>query len=96
MELMEIEKFIKDKLASFADENDIEINQLEKDTRLIGVNGLFDSMDLVRFIVDLEEALEDEFSLEVSLANEKAMSRSSSPFINISTLSKYIKELVDE
>ncbi len=93
---MEIEKFIKDKLASFADENDIEINQLEKDTRLIGVNGLFDSMDLVRFIVDLEEALEDEFSLEVSLANEKAMSRSSSPFINISTLSKYIKELVDE
>lgn len=96
MKLIVIEKFVRDKMKSFADENDIEINELKNNTRLMGGTGLFDSMDLVRFIVELEEALEDDFSLEVSLTSEKAMSRSTSPFINISTLSKYIKELVDE
>lgn len=96
MELIEIEKFVQNKMKSFTNENDIKINELKNNTRLMGGTGLLDSMDLVRFIVELEEALEDEFSLEVSLTSEKAMSRSTSPFINISTLSKYIKELADE
>ena len=83
MELEVIEKFVQDKIKSFIDENDIEINELKNNTRLIGGTGLFDSLDLVRFIVELEEALDDDFSLEVSLTSEKAMSRSTSPFVNI-------------
>ena len=96
MELIEIEKYVQGKMKSFANENDIEINELRDNTRLMGGTGLLDSMDLVRFIVELEEALDDDFSLEVSLTSEKAMSRNTSPFINIGALSKYIKELADE
>ncbi|MDA9339396.1 hypothetical protein N9Q68_00320 [Polaribacter sp.] len=95
MELHVAEKFVLEKIRLFVDENDIEIVELKNDTRLMGSSGLFDSMDLVRFIVELEEALEDELSLEISLTSEKAMSRSTSPFVNIHTMSNYIKELAD-
>lgn len=90
-----IENFVLEKINSFIEENDIEINNLKKNTRLMGTTGLFDSMDLVRFIVELEEDLEETLSIEISLMNEKAMARSTSPFINLETLSKYIKELID-
>lgn len=96
MEIDSIEKLVLEKIKLFVLENEIEIIEVNKDTRLIGLNGIFDSMDLVRFIVELEEVLEDELSLDVSLTSEKAMSRSTSPFLNTITLSRYIKELVDE
>lgn len=96
MEIDSIEKLVLEKIKLFVLENEIEISEVNKDTRLIGLNGIFDSMDLVRFIVELEEVLEDELSLDVSLTSEKAMSRSTSPFLNTITLSRYIKELVDE
>ena len=90
-----IENFVLEKINSFIEENDIEIGNLKKNTRLMGATGLFDSMDLVRFIVELEEDLEETFSIEISLMNEKAMARTTSPFINLESLSKYIKELID-
>ena len=96
MEDFVVEKFVLEKLKSFTEENDIKTDKLKRNTRLMGASGLFDSMDLVRFIVELEEDLEDKFSIEINLMNEKAMSRSTSPFVNLETLSKYIKELSDE
>ncbi len=92
---LKIEEFIVNKIKEFAEENDIEWEEISVETRLIGSNGLFDSMDLVRFIVELEEGIEDEFNHEISLMDEKAMSRSTSPFINTITLSKYIIESIN-
>jgi acyl carrier protein len=98
---MEIEKtsletFIIKKLEFFAKENEIETENISCDSRLIGSHSLFDSIDLVRFIVELEEELEEEFSIEISLMDEKAMSSRTSPFINAHTLSNYIKEYTNE
>ena len=62
---------------------------------LFGAGGL-DSLGIVRFIVLIEEKIEDETDVELTLANEKAMSRKNSPFKTLQTLADYIQELLDE
>ena len=63
--------------------------------KLFGGDGLLDSIGLVSFIVEVEERLEDEFNVSVILADEKAMSRRTSPFVRISYLADYILEVVN-
>ena len=96
LDINKLEDLILKKIKLFAKENEIEIDVVKNDSRLIGTNGLFDSMDLVRFIVELEEEIEEQYSIEVSLMDEKAMSRRTSPFINAIALSKYIKDYINE
>ena len=83
-------------LYEFINENEIELNDdiiIDENLRLIGSSSIFDSMELVQFIVDVESLLDDEFNIEIELTSEKAMSRRNSPFISINTLSRFI---VDE
>ena len=83
-------------LYEFIDENEINLEKdvvLDENVRLIGTSSVFDSMELVQFIVDVESLLDDEFDIEIELTSEKAMSRRNSPFISINTLVEYI---VDE
>ncbi|WP_405399554.1 hypothetical protein [Maribacter sp. Asnod2-G09] len=83
-------------LGQFVDENEIELNKeinLDENIRLIGTSSIFDSMELVQFIVEVESLLDDEFEINIELTSEKAMSRRNSPFISINTLLEYI---VDE
>lgn len=83
-------------LQQFVNENEIELNKdvvLDENIRLIGTSSVFDSMELVQFIVEVENLLDEEFEVEIELTSEKAMSRRNSPFISINTLVEYI---VDE
>ena len=66
-----------------------------QDTVLLGENGL-DSLGLVSLIVSIEEKVQDESGAIVTLADERAFSRSVSPFRTIGTLATYIDELVDD
>ncbi len=59
---------------------------------LYGDTGVFDSMHLVNFLVLVEESLEDEFDVEISLTSEKAVSRRVSPFSSVSRLIEFIEE----
>jgi acyl carrier protein len=59
---------------------------------LYGDTGMFDSMHLVNFLVLVEEALEDEFDVEISLTSEKAVSRRVSPFSSVRRLIGFIEE----
>jgi len=96
MNKIEIENLILSSLREFIKENDIElISELNTETRLIGSSGCLDSMDLVSFIVDIEELISDEFSLDIELANDSAMSNRTSPFVNASTLSDYILKITE-
>ena len=82
-------------LVHFIEENEIDLNEefvVDKNTRLIGTTSIFDSMELVQFIVEVENLLNEDFNLEIELTSEKAMSRQNSPFISLTTLSKYIKD----
>ena len=65
------------------------------ESRLFGAGGL-DSLGLVRFIVLVEERIEELTTREVTLVSGKAMSRSSSPFRTLGTLAEYIQELLNE
>lgn len=68
----------------------------DKSTRLYGQDGPLDSLGLVRLISEIEEKLYEAFHKDIAIANEKAMSRKSSPFLNISTLTDFITELMSE
>jgi acyl carrier protein len=72
--------------------------QLKKseDTELFGRLGKLDSLGLVNLIVAVEGTIQEQLDCHVTLANERAMSRKSSPFRTIGSLVDYIDELLEE
>jgi acyl carrier protein len=91
-----IVKLIIETVESFALDNKIEVKlPCSLETRLFGGNSAFDSMALVSLIVQIEEEIEEKFGKSLILADEKAMSRRTSPFSNISSLSDYITEILN-
>jgi acyl carrier protein len=73
-------------------------NPLEKSTEvvLLGKSGKLDSLGLVRLIVATEQNLETEFGIQLTIADERALSQSVSPFKTLGTLINYIQTLVEE
>ena len=65
-------------------------------TQLFGSKSKLDSMGLVSLIVTVERLRDEKYGKTVTLASEKAFSRSSSPFRTVQTLSEYISELLAE
>jgi acyl carrier protein len=55
-----------------------------------------DSLGLVRFIVEVEVALQERFGKPIPLANDQAMSQRRSPFLTVGTLTEYIKRRLEE
>jgi len=79
-------------IKDYCDELGKTIDVINNSTRLIGYNSPFDSSDLVQLIVEIEERINDNFGSNLTLTDEKAMSRSTSPFVNIETLVNFIEE----
>lgn len=65
------------------------IEKSEK-TALYGKESPLDSVDLVNLLIAIEELLEDEFEIEFTIANEKAMSLKNSPFKSVASLTDYL------
>jgi D-alanine--poly(phosphoribitol) ligase subunit 2 len=65
-------------------------------TPLYGKEGVIDSLGLVSLIVMIEQAIEDEWEVSLIIADERAMSQKTSPFLNVSLLVDYINSLLDE
>jgi acyl carrier protein len=63
-------------------------------TYLIGSGSLLDSLGLVTLIVDLEQRLENEYGISLTLADERAMSQKNSPFRTVRSLADYICLLI--
>lgn len=76
-------------------ENKIDIHQ-GREAHLYGRNGVLDSLGLVSFVMAVEQSVESEFSVAVTLADEKALSQQNSPFQTIGSLADYIKKLIEE
>lgn len=58
---------------------------------LFGEGGL-ESLDMVRFIVLVEERVEDLSGVQLTLASDQALSRRHSPFATVGTLAAYVEE----
>jgi acyl carrier protein len=67
---------------------------LDETTPLIGPGAVLSSLELVSLIVEMEQTVEDECGLAITIADERAMSRQRSPFRTIGTLAEYVLELV--
>ncbi|MBO3699764.1 hypothetical protein [Roseivirga sp. E12] len=63
---------------------------------LFGSGSMLDSMSLVNLITAIEELIEDEKGVYLTLADENAMSMTDSPFKTVDTLSDYIVRLLSK
>lgn len=70
--------------------------ELSPDTVLYGADGQLDSLTLVELIVTTEQRIEDEFSVLLTLANERALARKGNPFRSVATLAEYVMERLEE
>ena len=68
---------------------------VDNKTILFGKNANIDSLSLVSIIVDLETIFNDDFGIELSLTDDRAMMRKISPFESVSALVDYIDELIN-
>ena len=63
---------------------------IEPDTSLFGPEGALDSIGLVSVVIELEQKLSDLSGNDVSLMNDRAMSRSQNPFRTPRALAEYV------
>jgi len=66
------------------------------DTVLVGSDAVLDSLGVVSLIVEIEQRVEGEHSVSVTLANDKAMSQRNSPFRTVGVLSDHVVAMVLE
>jgi acyl carrier protein len=66
------------------------------DTLLLGEGGELSSLMVVTVVVSVEQALEEEFDVSITLTDDRAMSQSISPFRTVGSLTEYATELLSE
>lgn len=76
------------------DQNNQVLIDATEDTPLFGEN--LDSLGIVFLVTDLESRISDEFDVDLTLADERAMSQKTSPFRSVKTLAKYANTLIEE
>tara|TARA_Y100001980_G_C14434272_1_gene222018 strand:- start:402 stop:686 length:285 start_codon:yes stop_codon:yes gene_type:complete len=64
------------------------------DTEIFGGNSKLDSLGLVTFLVSLEQKIEDAYGIQITIADEKAMSLTNSPFRTVGSLNDYLSRLI--
>lgn len=65
---------------------------IDANARLFGPAGVLDSLGLVSVLVEIEQRIADSGSGKVSLMDDRAMSRSHSPFATVGSLADYLLE----
>ncbi len=70
--------------------------ELTAETVIVGEGAVLDSIGVVSLIVDIEQRLEMDHDVSVTLASERAMSQRSSPFRNAGVLADHVCTTIDE
>ena len=70
--------------------------KVSEGTNLYGPDSSLDSLGLVTLLIDVEQKINDEFDVLISLTDEKAVSQKKSPFRTVQTLTDYICKLLEE
>ncbi len=69
---------------------------ITEDTVLVGKDATLDSLGVVSLIVEVEQALEQQHQVAVTLASDKAMSAKNSPFRTVGVLAEHVLETIKE
>jgi acyl carrier protein len=75
--------------------NESSLDSVGESTYLIGRGSVLDSLGLVTLIVDVEQRLDQEYGVSLTLADDQAMSRRNSPFRSVQSMSDYIYSLIE-
>jgi acyl carrier protein len=65
-------------------------DEVTEDTVLVGDAAVLDSLGVVQLIVEVEQRVEQNHSISVTLANDKAMSARNSPFRTVGVLTDHV------
>jgi acyl carrier protein len=76
--------------------SDQEILEKSLDTILFGELSSLNSLDFLNLLMAVEENLEEEFSVPVTITDEKAVSVENSPFKTVQSLANYIESIINE
>lgn len=90
-----IEEIIYPVLQEFKEEEGFDY-ELSPDLKIFGDGAYFNSILLVTFVIAIQDRILELTDKNVVLATQQAMSRSKSPFRDVTTLEEYIKELLAE
>jgi acyl carrier protein len=69
---------------------------ITEETVIVGKNAVVDSVGVVSLIVDVEQRLEMDHDVSVTLANDKAMSQKNSPFRTVGVLADHVCAVIAE
>jgi acyl carrier protein len=69
---------------------------ITEETVIVGKDALLDSVQVVSLIIDVEQRLEMDHNISVTLASDKAMSKRTSPFRTAGVLADYVCEVIKE
>jgi len=93
----EIENIIKESLLEILEETGgKKIKMFTRNTTLYGVQGILDSLALVRLVAEIEGKISEKLYKDISLVNERALSQKNSPFLTIGSLTDYIVKIINE
>jgi acyl carrier protein len=67
-----------------------------EETVLVGKDAVLDSLGVVSLIVEVEQRVDGEHDVSVTLANDKAMSARNSPFRTVGVLTDHVVAMVAE
>ena len=67
-----------------------------EETPVFGQRGPLDSMQLVTFLMELEQQINDRCGTMISIADDRALSQQRSPFRSVGTLADYVDMLLTE
>jgi acyl carrier protein len=92
-----VEEIILKALANVKEEQGPESRlSIHPNTPLFSSGSAIDSLSLVSLIVDVESEINGNYQYEISLTDDRAMSRPVSPFTDVQALKTYILELITE
>jgi acyl carrier protein len=87
---------LKSILSEYDEDEQISIQGLDGSTRLIGSKAVLDSMGLVSLLIDVEQKINESHNINITIADERAMSQEKSPFRTVNTLTEYVDMLIQE
>ncbi len=87
---------LKNILSEYDEDEQISIQGLDGSTRLIGSKAVLDSMGLVSLLIDVEQKINESHNINITIADERAMSQEKSPFRTVNTLTEYVDMLIQE
>ncbi len=72
------------------------VDNIDEETVIVGPAAVLDSIGVVSLIVDIEQRLQMDHDIAVTLASEKAMSQKNSPFRTVGVLATHVIDSLEQ